>query len=352
VFDEVTAEEMSKIVAKAPSKHCCLDPVPTWLIKRLLPLLADTLASICNASFREGVFPADLKAAVVRPRLKKPTLNADDVNSFRPISNLSFLSKVVERVTANQLKAHFESQHLLPSRQSAYRAHHLTETAIIAVHDEITRTIDDGSVCALTSLDLSAVFDTVDHQTLLCILNRRFRVTDTALEWCSLYLNKRSQTFHVGSDQSGPHTLNCSVPQRSVLGPLMFTSYMEDLADVISSHQLKYHKFADDTQLIGRTEIPKVPSTIHSLQRCTADVGNWRASRRLKLNEDKTEFMWCGSRASLKKISSNDLSLRVGNDVITSVNAVRDVGVTLDSVSEYFLNGTSAQNRPFSAIHG
>jgi len=218
VFHEVTAEEMSKIVAKAPSKHYCLDPVPTWLIKRLLPLLADTLASICNASFREGVFPADLKAAVVRPRLKKPSLNADDVNFFRPISNLSFLSKVVKRVATNQPKAHFESQHLLPSRQSAYKAHHLTETAIIAVHDEITRTIDDGSVCALTLLDLSAAFDTVDHQTLLCILNRRFGVTDTALEWCSLYLNKRSQTFHVGSDQSGPHTLDCSVPQRSVLG--------------------------------------------------------------------------------------------------------------------------------------
>jgi len=169
---------MSKIVAKAPSKHCCLDPVPTWLIKRLLPLLADTLASICNALFRESVFPADLKAAVVRPRLKKPTLNADDVNFFRPISNLSFLSKVVERVAANQLKAHFESQHLLPNRQSAYRAHHSTETAIIAVYDE-------GSVCALTLLDLSAAFDTVDHQTLLRVLNRRFRVTDTALVWCS-----------------------------------------------------------------------------------------------------------------------------------------------------------------------
>jgi len=159
VFDDVTAE-MSKIVAKAPSKHCCLDPAPTWLIKRLLSLLADTLANICNASFREGVFPADLKATVVRPRLKKPTLNADDVNSFRPISNLSFLSKVVERIAANQLKAHFESKHLLPSRQSAYSAHHSTETAIIAVYDEITRAI---VVCALTLLDLSAAFDTVDH---------------------------------------------------------------------------------------------------------------------------------------------------------------------------------------------
>jgi len=116
----------------------------------------------------------------------------------------------------------------------------------------------------------------------------------TTVSTGSSYLNKRSQIFQVSSDQSGPHTLNCSVPQGSVLGPLMFISYREDLADLISSHQLKYHEFLDDTQLVGRTEIPKVPSTIDSLQRCTADVGDWYASRRLKLNEDKTEFMWCG----------------------------------------------------------
>ena len=100
-----------------------------------------------------------------------------------------------------------------------------------------------------------------------------------ALEWCSSYLNKRSQTFQVGSDQSGPHTLDCSVPQGPVLGPLMFISYTEDLADLISSNQLKYHEFADDTQLVDCTEISKVSATIDSLQRCTADVGDWRASR-------------------------------------------------------------------------
>jgi len=136
-----------------------------------------------------------------------------------------------------------------------YRAHHSTETAIIAVHDEITRAIDGGSVCALTLLDLSAAFDTVDHQTLLRVLNHRFGVIDMALEWCSSYLNKRSRIFQVDSDHSGPHTLDCSVPQGSILGPLMFISYTEDLANLISSHQLKYHEFADDTQLVGHTEI-------------------------------------------------------------------------------------------------
>jgi len=132
--------------------------------------------------FCEDVFPADLRAAVVRPRLKKLTLNADDVNSFCFISNLSFLSKVVERVAANQLKAHFKSQHYLPSRQSTYRAHYSIETGIIVVHNEITTAIDDGSVCALTLFDLSAAFDNVDYQTLLRVLNRRFGVTDRALE--------------------------------------------------------------------------------------------------------------------------------------------------------------------------
>ena len=113
------------------------------------------------------------------------------------------------------------------------KAHHSTETAIIAVHDEIIQAVDDGDVCALVLLGLSAAFDTVDHQTLLRVLSCRFGVTDLALNWCSSYLSQRTQTFHVGALESGPHTIDCSVPQGSVLGPLKFISYTED-----SDHQL------------------------------------------------------------------------------------------------------------------
>ena len=138
---------------------------PEWLVKLQQSLLAETLAKICNTSFREDLFPANPKEAVVRRRLKKPTLDPDDANSFGPLSNLSCLSKVVELIAAAGLtcSVHTESQQLLPSRQSACRAHHSTETAVISVHNEIFRTIDAGDVCAVVLLDLPLTLSTHPH---------------------------------------------------------------------------------------------------------------------------------------------------------------------------------------------
>ena len=142
---------------------------------------------MCNASLTEGVFPDSLKHAVVRPRLKKPTLNPDELSSYRPISNLSFISKTVERVVAARFAVHAELQCLLPCRQSAYRANHWTETAVTAVHDETVRRINSGKVCVLVLCDLSAAFDTVYHDTLLQVLSRRFGVDGSALVWYKSY---------------------------------------------------------------------------------------------------------------------------------------------------------------------
>ena len=253
------------------------------------------------------------------------------MSSFRPISNLSFLSKVVERAAAVRLSAHFESQQLLPSRQSAYRARHSTETAIIAVHDEIVKAIDAGEVCALVLLDLSAAFDTVDHHTLLRVLRCHFGVTDAALSWCSSYLSQRTQIFSTNEQLSGPHAVGCSVPQGSVLGPLKFIGYTEDLADLITNHQLSYHLYADDTQLLGSTSTSNIRSTVDRLQSCVAAIHQWCDSRRLQLNPTKTELIWFGSRVNLQKIATADQSLRIDRDIIHSVASVRDLGVTLDS---------------------
>ena len=108
--------------------------------------------------------------------LKKPSLNPDD-NSFRPISNLTFLSKIIERIATKQLILHADQNELFPARQSAYRRFHSTESAVLVVHNDIIRVIDEGHVVALALLDLSSAFDTVDHPTLLSILQSRFFVT-------------------------------------------------------------------------------------------------------------------------------------------------------------------------------
>ena len=135
VFRPATPSKVSKIIMGLPDKQCSSDPAPNWLVKRLCPVLSGTITSICNASFVEGVLPPSQKHAIVRPWLKMPTLDPDDLNYYRPIFNLSFLSKTIERVVALRFNEHVEAYNLLPSCQSAYCAHHSTETAMIDVHN-------------------------------------------------------------------------------------------------------------------------------------------------------------------------------------------------------------------------
>ena len=220
VFQPVTVEEIRKLVTKAPSKHCQLDPIPTWLLKQVVDQLAPVLAVVCNTSLTTGKLSSAEKHALVTAWLKKPSLDLVDLNSYRPISNLSFTSKLVERCVAARFVAHCEQNRLFPSRQSAYRCHHSTETAVLAVHNDIIQAIDRGQLTALILLDLSSAFYTVDHTCLLTILRNRFSVDATVASWFQSYLTDRSQTFSAGRDQSFPVMLCCSIHQGSALGPV------------------------------------------------------------------------------------------------------------------------------------
>ena len=190
----------------------------------------------------------------------------------------------------------------------------------------MVRNIDSGKASVLVLLDLSAAFDTVDHNTLLQVLDRRFGVTGTALNWFASYLSGRSQTFKVAAQRSGPHPLECSVPQGSVLGPQEFTVYTEELECLIDRHSLGHHLYADDTQLIDGVRPVDICSSIGRLQQCIEEIHRWCAFRRLQLNPSKTEVIWFGTAATLKEIKDCDLALRVGRDVIKPVDVVRDLG--------------------------
>jgi len=168
--------------------------------------------------------PDRSKRAIVRPLLKKCTLDPNDLASYRLISDLSFVFKVVEKVVDARFAAHAARHSLLPTLQSAYRPNH---SAVICILNDIISAIDQGHIGALMLLDLSAAFDTVDHQILADVLRRRFGTAGDALDWVVNFLSNRSQVVRVGSCESGVITLLFGVPQGFVLGPKRFLEYAE-----------------------------------------------------------------------------------------------------------------------------
>ena len=161
------------------------------------------------------------------------------MKNYRPVSNLSFLSKILEKVVASHLNSHINSSHTSNDYQSAYRKFHSTETALLNIHNNIlSSSMDDGRVTALTLLSLSAAFDTIDHTILLKRLSNWFGVSGKALDWFKSYLTGRSQRIKLGNCLSSRSDLSFGVPQGSVLGPLLFTLYTTPLSSLVSGHAI------------------------------------------------------------------------------------------------------------------
>ena len=140
-FQPVTTDEIAKLLVKSPAKQCLLDPAPTWLIKQCSDIVSPVIAAIRNASFDQVTFSHCCKKTIIRPRLKEPNLDLNDAASYRPISNRSFLSKVVEKVVDVRLSDHMNRHHLLPVFQSVYRPHHSTETALARIMNDMILTV-------------------------------------------------------------------------------------------------------------------------------------------------------------------------------------------------------------------
>ena len=245
----MSADEVRHLVLQAPRKSSDLDPIPTILLKDCIDILITPITSIINSSLTEGSFPLHFKSAHVCPLLKKPSLNKDSMKNYRPVSNLSFLSKVLEKAVVNQLNTHINSSNTSNHYQSAYRKFHSTETALLKIHVDILTSMDTGKVTALTLLDLSAAFDTIDHTILLSRLDDWFGVTGKALNWFKSYLTGRCQRIQLGDCLSSKADLKFGVPQGSVLGPLLFTLYTTPLSSMIFEHAIPHHLYADDSQL-------------------------------------------------------------------------------------------------------
>ena len=329
-FPPITADELKEIIMKAATKSCQLDPLPTNITKECIDFLLPALLKIINTSLASSTVPMSFKKALVTPLIKKPSLDRDVLKNYRPVSNLPFLSKILEKVIAKYLKVHKAINNLEVPLQSAYRQYHSTETALLKVQNDILRSLDNGECVFLVLLDLSAAFDTVDHRTLQNCLERTFGISGEALAWLKSYMSDRQQSVSIRGTQSNEKLLRCGVPQGSVLGPELFKDYITPLASIIESHDVHFHGYADDTQLYvtfkpGQDE----DSALDKLERCITDVRRWMASNWLKLNDDKTEFIILGSPANLAKVTTE--AITIGNHRIEKCHHVRNIGAVFDS---------------------
>jgi hypothetical protein len=329
-FQPVTEVVVRNAIIKSSPKTCDLDPIPTPLLVECLDVLLPSLTALINSSLTNGVFPEVCKSALVSPLLKKSTLDLNELKNYRPVSNLSFISKIVEKLVLSQLSDYLMANKLFNPFQSAYRPGHSTQTALLKIVNDLLLSLNDRKVSILAMLDLSSAFDTIDHSILLHRLEHDLGICGTALNWFSSYLTDRTQSVTVDGYISSPVSIRFGVPQGSVLGPILFVLYTSPLTAVIDRYSVLHHSYADDSQLQKSASPAEIPELIQSMQDCIGGVKSWMSENKLKLNDDKTEVMLVSSTQMSHRIPQ-PASMTVGNATVAFSSSVYNLGVTLDN---------------------
>ena len=270
--------------------------------------------------------------------VKKPSLDCENLKNYRPVANLKFLAKTIERAFSSQIQEYLALRNLRGKMQSAYRPGHSIETALLRVYNDMLLAVDKGKEVVLIRLDYSAAFDTINHDVFLTRLAERYGIAGSVLPWFSTYFQNRSQYVSVNGTLSKPHSPLEGVPQGSVIGPLSFTMYTAPLEDIIQAHGLGRMIYADDTQIyIVLDDESDRALLIPKIERCVDDIKHWSTANDLKLNGDKTEVLHITSRF---RNSSPLPCVQICNSSIEPVESARNLGVIVqnDLKMDLFVN--------------
>ena len=294
--------------------------IPMKLLKILSPYVSSPISLIINESFQTGVFPTKMKQAKVIPVFKKGCSVTS--SNYRPISLLSVFSKITEKLMYKRLYNFLELHEVLYKLQFGFRASHSIDHALISLTESIKNTLDNKKYGCGIFIDLQKAFDTVNHQILLSKLEH-YGIRGTALAWFSSYLCNRSQYVSVNGHNSNCLNITCGVPQGSVLGPLLFLIYINDLPN--SSTKLTFYLFADDTNIYYESDcLYKLQKVVNKELKL---VKKWLDANKLALNVEKTNFIIFHS---LKNLLHDTVNIKIGKKHVKQVKYVKFLGLLLD----------------------
>ena len=248
-----------------------------------------------------------MKTDIVQPVLNKCSLDISKFEDNRPVSNLSFIRKFLNKVVLQQLVDYIDLNNLLCTSQAAYRPHHSTETFLLKTANDILVVLLKH-VSLLTLLDLSSAFDTIDHNILSNRLNYLYGISSTCLSWFRSYLSNRRQSVAIANRISSAKELHYCVPQGSVLGPILFVLYIQPPSNLIKQHSLSVQMIADDIQIETSILPQHVHSDISSVEICISDVKYWMIENKLQWNDEKTERLLIRPNKCTQNLNCTSLS--------------------------------------------
>ena len=305
------------------SKATGMDNIPAKILKISADIIAPSLTAIFNLSLNSCTYIDEWKKARITPIFKSEDRQKCD--NYRPISILPIISKIFEKEVFDQLYEHLSQNLLLSKYQSGFRPKHSTMSALIQMCDQWLENMDNGMLNGVVFLDIRKAFDSIDHSILLKKMNEQFGIYRAELKWFESYLTKRQQVCFINGHTSSPRQITCGVPQGSILGPLLFLLYINDMPNCLKSTTPCL--YADDTEIFASSF--DYDTLVKNLNDDLKNIHTWLTKNKLQHHPTKTKLMFIGSPYNLKN-RIGEATVFFGGKPVPLTHSFESLGVEID----------------------